>query len=148
MIRPVMCNQCDNPICVDVCPEEGATYKREEDGIVVIDKEICIGCFKCVDVCPYGSRYKIQSPDGYFGSELTPYELQAKQYSDVDMIDKCDFCLEYNGGEAPDPVCVMACPVVARHFGDLADLQGLISSRNGEVYMDEEGTSPNVYYLP
>ena len=75
-IRPMLCMMCENPPCVAVCPQ-GATTIRDEDGIVVIDKEKCIGCKSCMEACPYGARYLVQSEDGYFGSELNEYESVA-----------------------------------------------------------------------
>lgn len=52
---PMLCNHCETTPCIEACAVEGATYKRD-DGIVVIDKEKCIGCKACVAACPYGSR--------------------------------------------------------------------------------------------
>jgi len=147
IIRPVMCNHCENPLCVPVCPIDGATYRRE-DGIVVIDKELCDGCGHCIEACPYGARYAISSPDGYFGAQLSPYEEVAYVGKEEGTVDKCDFCLEYSGGADPNPVCVKACQVEARIFGELDALQGMIAARGGATYLPEEGTSPVVFYLP
>ena len=72
-IVPMLCMHCENPPCVEACPTEGATYKRE-DGIVVMDKEKCIGCKSCIMACPYGARYYRENEDGYFGTELNEYE--------------------------------------------------------------------------
>ena len=72
-IVPMLCMHCENPPCVEACPTEGATYKRE-DGIVVVDKEKCIGCKSCIMACPYGARYYRENEDGYFGTELNEYE--------------------------------------------------------------------------
>ena len=69
---PMLCMQCAEPPCVEICPQD-ATYKRE-DGIVVIDKEKCIGCGSCQAVCPYDARHLAASDDGYFGAELNEYE--------------------------------------------------------------------------
>jgi len=67
---PRLCNHCSKPQCVDVCPT-GATWKRAEDGIVVVDADICIGCKYCIQACPYDARF------------LNPVTGSA---------DKCDFC--------------------------------------------------------
>jgi molybdopterin-containing oxidoreductase family iron-sulfur binding subunit len=138
---------CETPACVAVCPVE-ATYKREEDGIVVIDKQKCIGCRLCVGACPYGARYYIENGTGYFDDGLNEYE--AAKYADVPdngIVDKCDFCIEHNGG-TPDPVCVKACMTEARYFGDLTEVEQAVAARDGFQYLPENGTDPQVYYLP
>lgn len=51
--RPLVCTQCEKPFCLLVCPV-GAISKAEETGIVLVDKETCIGCGNCVSACPDG----------------------------------------------------------------------------------------------
>ena len=143
---PRPCMQCENPACVSVCPVS-ATY-RGDDGIVVIDKEKCIGCKSCMEACPYGARYLVQSEDGYFGSELNEYESVAYENMPKMTVDKCDFCIEHSGDGKPDPVCVKACMAEARLFGDLDEMKKLVAERGGEAYLPEEGTEPRVFYLP
>lgn len=97
-IVPMLCMHCENPPCVEACPTEGATYKRE-DGIVVVDKEKCIGCHYCFFACPFG----------------------VPQYTDEGM-DKCDCCIG-NGVEPGDtPHCVATCPTQALQFGTMDEL--------------------------
>lgn len=146
-IVPMLCMHCENPPCVEACAVEGATYKRD-DGIVVIDKEKCIGCKSCMEACPYGARYLVQSEDGYFGSELNEYESVAYENMPKMTVDKCDFCIEHSGDGKPDPVCVKACMAEARLFGDLDEMKKLVAERGGEAYLPEEGTEPRVFYLP
>ena len=125
---PRLCNQCSEPQCVSVCPT-GATWKREEDGVVVIDPEICIGCKYCVLACPYDSRF------------INPTTGAA---------DKCDFCL-HRVSKGLVPACVNACIGEARVFGDLNDpeseISKLIASNPVTVLRQEMGTEPNVYYI-
>jgi tetrathionate reductase subunit B len=125
---PRLCNHCDEPACVSVCPT-GATWKREEDGIVVIDKSICIGCKYCVQACPYDMRFVNE---------------------DTGTADKCDFCI-HRVSQGLQPACVEACPSRARIFGDLNDPESEVSLMIAEnpvtVLRPEKGTSPNVYYI-
>jgi molybdopterin-containing oxidoreductase family iron-sulfur binding subunit len=145
---PKLCNHCDNPLCVAVCPAE-ATWKREEDGIVVIDIEKCIGCNSCVTACPYEARYPVATITGYYGSDLTDYETLSYPRFKEHTVDKCDFCLSRTGNsETPNPACVAACVAQARIFGEIADLRSVFSERNGSVLLPELGTEPNIVYLP
>jgi Fe-S-cluster-containing dehydrogenase component len=132
---PRSCLHCETPDCVTVCPT-GASYKRAEDGIVLVDAEKCIGCKLCSWACPYGAR----------------------EYSDQrGVMQKCTLCVDriYNESfEEYDrqPACVMACPTRARHFGDLGDPQSdvskLVAERNGYDLMPEMGYKPVNKYLP
>ncbi len=125
---PKLCNHCNYPPCVAVCPT-GATWKRKEDGVVVVDPNICIGCKRCIQVCPYDARF------------LNPITGAA---------DKCDFCL-HRVSQGVAPACVETCIGRARIFGDLNDpeseISRLIASNPVQVLRPERGTAPNVYYI-
>ena len=132
---PRSCLHCETPDCVTVCPT-GASYKRAEDGIVLVDEDKCIGCKLCSWACPYGAR----------------------EYSEVrGVMQKCTLCVDriYNDSfEEIDrqPACVMACPTRARHFGDLGDpdsaVSKLVAERGGYDLMPEMGYKPVNKYLP
>lgn len=125
---PRLCNHCEEPACVAVCPT-GATWKRAEDGIVVVDKDVCIGCKYCIQACPYDMRFLNQ---------------------DTGAADKCDFCI-HRVSQGLAPACVEACPSRARVFGDINDPASEVSkmvARNAvTVLRPEKGTGPNVYYI-
>jgi tetrathionate reductase subunit B len=125
---PRLCNHCSEPPCVPVCPTN-ATYKREQDGIVVVDQGLCIGCKYCLQACPYDARF------------LNPITGWA---------DKCDFCV-HRVQKGLDPSCVNTCVGGARIFGDFADLESevskLIAQNQVTVLRREMGTFPNVYYI-
>lgn len=125
---PRLCNHCSEPPCVPVCPTN-ATYKREQDGFVVVDQGLCIGCKYCVQACPYDARF------------LNPVTGWA---------DKCDFCA-HRVEKGLDPSCVNSCVGGARIFGDLTDLESEVSKLVAEnqvtVLRREMGTFPNVYYI-
>ncbi len=125
---PRLCNHCSSPPCVTVCPT-AATYKRKQDGIVVVDSGVCIGCKYCIQACPYDARF------------LNPVTRFA---------DKCDFCV-HRVKEGLVPSCVNTCVGGARIFGNLADPESEISraiARNRvSVLRPEMGTQPNVYYI-
>jgi len=101
---PKSCLHCEDAACVTVCPT-GASYKRAEDGIVLVNESLCIGCKLCSWACPYGAR-----------------EFDA----DEGVMKKCTLCIDriYNANLAPEerqPACVYVCPTKARFFGDLGD---------------------------
>ena len=125
---PRLCNHCSEPPCVYVCPTN-ATYKREQDGIVVVDQGLCIGCKYCIQACPYDARF------------LNPIN---------GWTDKCDFCT-HRVGKGLEPSCVSTCVGGARIFGDLGDLDSeiskLIAKNRVTVLRREMGTFPNVYYI-
>jgi len=133
---PKSCLHCDDAPCVTVCPT-GASYKRSEDGIVLVDESKCMGCGLCAWACPYGAR------------EMDP---------SAGVMKKCTLCVDriYNENiPKPDrePACVRSCPTHARFFGDLADPESkvshLVSERDGVDLMPEQDTRPtNKYLLP
>src|SRR6195256_4633576 len=135
VLSPRSCLHCEEPACVTVCPT-GASYKRAEDGIVLVNESICIGCKLCSWAGPYGAR-----------------EFDA----DEGVMKKCTLCIDriYNDNLAPEerqPACVMVCPTKARFFGDLGDptstVSDLVAARGGMDLMPELGYRPVNKYLP
>ncbi|WP_227270815.1 4Fe-4S dicluster domain-containing protein [Roseobacter weihaiensis] len=132
---PKSCLHCDDAPCVTVCPT-GASYKRVEDGIVLVNETDCIGCGLCAWACPYGAR-ELDQAEG--------------------VMKKCTLCVDriYNENlpeEDRQPACVRTCPSNARHFGDLgdpdSDVSKLVAERGGIDLMPEQGTKPINQYLP
>lgn len=146
-IVPTLCMHCEVAPCIEVCTVEGATYKRD-DGIVMIDKEVCIGCKACIAACPYGARYVRESDEGYFGPELNEYETVMYTNTPEGMIDKCTFCVERIDGDGSPQACVAACPAGARTFGDLEKLKEQAQEKDGFQLLPEEETNPSVWYIP
>lgn len=132
---PRSCLHCETPACVTVCPT-GASFKRAEDGIVLVDDAKCIGCKLCSWACPYGAR----------------------EYSETTgTMKKCTLCVDrIHDPRLPEadrkPACVQACPTGARHFGDLGDpdsaVSKLVAERGGVALMPELGYAPVNRYLP
>ncbi len=126
--RVAQCNHCERPTCVAACPT-GAT-KQTEDGIVHVDRGLCIGCGYCVDACPYDARF------------LNP---------SLDQADKCDFCsprLE----RGLQPACVATCPGHAKYFGDLEDTSSevfrMVYERGARRFETAEvDVGPHVFYM-
>ncbi len=146
---PVLCNHCEEPECVRLCPV-GASAKQE-NGIVTIDPDKCLGCGYCEMACPYGARTLIKKTTGYFGEHgLSTYEQARYAEHPEGVVDKCDFCADRVArGELP--VCVVTCGAGARIFGDLDDptseVSRLIAEENGVPMHPELGLKPQVYYI-
>jgi Fe-S-cluster-containing dehydrogenase component len=168
---PRPCMQCDNPPCVPVCPVN-ATYKNDE-GVVVIDYNQCIGCRYCVVACPYGARtfdfggtYTQDTPvaDGSILGQNTAddYERAAsfeygqawrrdgRDGSPIGNVRKCHFCL-HRIKQGLLPACTTTCIGKATFFGDANDpdslVAELVASPNVMRLKEELGTEPRVYYL-
>jgi len=132
IFMPVLCNQCNRPPCVRVCPTT-ATWKDEKTGIVMMKSSRCIGCKTCLAACPYNARY--------FDEEKR-------------AVDKCDFCWNsrISKGETLT-ACAAACPADVRVFGDLSDPKSrvfeLVHAPGTIVWVlrPEAGALPNVYYI-
>ena len=124
---PKLCNQCENPPCVQVCPV-GATYQTK-DGVVLVDRSWCIGCGYCIMGCPYGVRF------------FHPVYRVAE---------KCNFCY-HRITKGLKSACVDACPFGARQIGNISDpddpVTRVVMTERVGVLKEEYGTKPQVYYL-
>lgn len=110
------CMHCAEPACAAVCPA-GAITKRAEDGIVVVDKEKCIGCHYCFFACPFG----------------------VPQYDENGM-DKCDCCIGNGVTPGDTPHCVATCPTQALHFGTMEDLAEKVGDKKVKQMVSSDGT--------
>ncbi len=141
----VLCNHCEQPPCVKVCPT-GATWKREKDGIVMMDWHRCIGCRYCMTGCPYGSRsFNWRDPRPHI-KEINP----AFPTRERGVVEKCTFCNE-RLAQGLMPSCVEACPVDAMTFGDIEDPNSRVRELLGGKFTIRRkaglGTGPQVYYI-
>jgi anaerobic dimethyl sulfoxide reductase subunit B (iron-sulfur subunit) len=102
------CMHCGEPSCVDACPSE-AIIKRTEDGIVLVDRDLCGGCAACAEACLYG----------------------APQFGQDGIMQKCDLCVD-RLAQGKQPVCVGTCVSEALHFGTLEELSKLARARQLE----------------
>ncbi|MBE0426814.1 MAG: 4Fe-4S dicluster domain-containing protein [Nitrospirae bacterium] len=139
----VLCNHCDNPPCVRVCPTK-ATFKRK-DGIVMMDMHRCIGCRFCMAACPYGARsFNWRDPRPLIKEENKEFPTRMKG-----VVEKCTLCYE-RLDKGREPACVEASDG-ALVFGDLEDpnseVRKILGSRYSIRRKPELGTLPSVYYI-
>jgi Fe-S-cluster-containing dehydrogenase component len=124
---PKLCNHCDKPPCVRVCPV-AATYINDR-GVVLVNRQACIGCRYCVQACPYGARF------------LDPR---------LKVVDKCTWCY-HRIDKGLRPACVEVCPVGARVFGDVRDPESeasrVIRGQRIGILKPEIGCINKVYYV-
>lgn len=123
---PAMCQQCQDAPCVKVCPT-GASYRDPETGVVLVDKEQCIGCKYCMMACPYGVR---------------SWNVKEK------VVEKCTTCAHLE-----EPPCASNCPGACRFFGDLDDPESTVAKMLANAAPEQihqlknVGNNPTAYYL-
>ncbi len=127
---PTMCQQCENPACVQACPT-GACYKREADGVILVDQEKCVGCGSCRRACPYD---------------------MIRPNRELRMADKCTLCTQLRAA-GDTPACVRNCAGGALHYGDLGDPHSEVSRLLAETdpqavhTLQDFGNRPTVRYI-
>ena len=138
---PLMCQHCETPPCADVCPT-GASFKRA-DGIVLVDKHICIGCRYCMMACPYKAR-------SFVHEKLQDQKPHAPR--GIGTVESCTMCV-HRVDEDRQPACVEACNADGRNamlFGDLNDPDSAIAKslaeHGGTQIRVDLGLNPGVRY--
>lgn len=158
---PRPCMHCENAPCLNVCPV-GATY-RQDNGVILVDHDRCIGCRYCMSACPYDARSFNWGEPPHTPEELAhTYSPEAPWPHRKGVVEKCMFCAhETEEGRLPE--CVTACTKEmgngAIYFGDLREdavsngvetipLSKTLRERGGFRFKEELGTKPRVFYLP
>lgn len=157
------CQHCSEPTCTYVCPTQ-ARHKRTDDGIVLTDYDICVGCKYCEVSCPYGVNYlgkanpNEQVGDSFDGDRVDRNGRTVAGTPPKGVMGKCTYCVHRQDSGDPElegtTACEQACPVDAIHFGDMNDseskprnhLQEKVESNQFQL-LDEIGTSPNIVYV-
>lgn len=141
----LFCNHCNNPPCTHVCPTQ-ATWRRESDGLVMMDWHRCIGCRYCMAACPYQSRsFNWVEPKPHVKKLTDSFPARTRG-----VVEKCTFCDE-RIARGQQPACVEACRHGGLIFGDLNEWNSPVRKVLREKYSirrkPELGTQPEVYYI-
>ena len=154
---PRPCMQCENPPCLNVCPV-GATYMNEE-GVVLVNHERCIGCRMCMAACPYGARvFNWEQPENPPGATFATYSPEYPVPHRQGTVEKCMLCA-HRTMDGKLPACVEGCPMYAIYLGDLTEdiatngkdvvkLSLFLASNSAYRLKEELGTRPRVFYIP
>ena len=142
------CFQCDNPPCVRVCPT-GATWK-EQDGIVVIDYDWCIGCRYCQAACPYWARRFNWKEPTVPNEEVNPNQhYLGNRLRKKGVMEKCTYCIQRTR-QGRLPACAEACPTGARTFGNLLDpgseIRYILAHKKVFRLKEDLNTEPKFWY--
>ncbi|MCJ7715397.1 MAG: 4Fe-4S dicluster domain-containing protein [Anaerolineales bacterium] len=148
------CFHCENAPCTRVCPT-GATY-IDDDGIVLINYDLCIGCRYCMAACPYNARRFNWWDPKHQPSRVSPIDGSVVVLNEEvplrvrGVTEKCTFCV-HRVREGLNPKCVEVCPVSARHFGDFNDPESevsiLLETERTVRIRENLGTLPKLYYF-
>ncbi|MBK5268335.1 MAG: 4Fe-4S dicluster domain-containing protein [Acidimicrobiia bacterium] len=152
---PVLCMQCETAPCVRVCPVR-ATYHRD-DGVIVVDQDVCIGCRMCMAACPYDVRVfnwdKAAAIDERFHADTPEFTVPQQQGT----VSKCTMCVHLLE-EGSLPSCLTSCSMEAIFVGDLVEdvmtngrenfvLSQYLRANDAWRFRAELGTKPRVYYV-
>ncbi|MBF0422501.1 MAG: 4Fe-4S dicluster domain-containing protein [Magnetococcales bacterium] len=142
---PMLCNHCENPPCVHVCPTQASFIRK--DGLVLIDMHRCIGCRYCMIACPYKARSLVynEPPESASHNRKVPRRAMG-------VVEKCTFCV-HRLDEGGQPACVEACSNEGKGgmlFGDVNDPNSAISQKLHQVLSTtirpDLGLKPRVHY--
>ena len=144
---PMQCQQCENAPCVGVCPT-GASYRDPNNNVVMINKELCIGCQYCMYACPFGVR-QFNEGEGVVEKCTLCNHLTAASDGVENLNDSYE--------EHAVPPCVHNCCCGARYYGDLDDPNSAASkalaaaggegSENVHAISDPSGAHPTCRYI-
>ena len=157
-----LCQHCSNPPCMKVCPVR-ARHKREKDGLVLTDYNLCIGCRYCMVTCPYGVNYfqwDAPTRKNLYHEKLTDYRGRwVIGNPPKGCMGKCTFCPDRQDDGRANTVCELVCHNNVMHFGDMNDpnsrprlyLAQKIKEKGKDLsvfrLLESQGTKPSIIYI-
>lgn len=154
---PRPCMQCENAPCLNVCPV-GATYRNQE-GVILVDHNKCIGCRMCMAACPFDARsFNWGQPENPPGATFARYSPEYPVPHRTGTVEKCMLCA-HRTKDGKLPACADACPMNAIYLGDLTQdvatngqevvkLSRFLAENSAFRLKEELGTRPRVWYIP